>query len=513
MKKRLQTLVMLGFIAMLGINGCTKEQEAPVVEETPEIIVEEVEIPEEVVEEVEEEKVSLTIHVDTKSKRYYFENGEEANLYLQYCDVTVEGDAYENLKRNIENWSMERSEQLRSLYNSFGEVASSEEESEYFFGYSLYQTVSTARADDAVVSLLEDDYQYEGHAAHGSMYREGINFDSATGKRLTLADLFYDYAAFAGEAKERVVYELREKYGEELSEDYVTTVDNLWKDGAEPQWYLDASGIVIVLQEYSVGPYAMGMPEICLPYAEFAPYIKEEYLPQNKAGVASFQVNQEIFLNLPGIEEEVSMMLVCETQEDAVTNSLWLGQNELPMDDYLALGDAYLLKNGEDIYCMIEGDMASDDYVTYIYRLTNGVIEKVEEIYGAIDAGNMNAHEVTMESWINILGTYGGAKNYHFDEEGNFVTEDTEYIFRRNDYALTTTVELPVSINDVESTLPAGSHIILNATDGETYVKFTIQETGEIGILKVVRDKDEYYKISIDGKDESECFEMLPYAG
>lgn len=302
MKKRLQTLVMLGFIAMLGINGCTKEQEAPVVEETPEIIVEEVKIPEEVVEEVEEEKVSLTIHVDTKSKRYYFENGEEANLYLQYCDVTVEGDAYENLKRNIENWSMERSEQLRSLYNSFGEVASSEEESEYFFGYSLYQTVSTARADGAVVSLLEDDYQYEGHAAHGSMYREGINFDSATGKRLTLADLFYDYAAFAGEAKERVVYELREKYGEELSEDYVTTVDNLWKDGAEPQWYLDASGIVIVLQEYSVGPYAMGMPEICLPYAEFAPYIKEEYLPQNKAGVASFQVNQEIFLNLPGIE-------------------------------------------------------------------------------------------------------------------------------------------------------------------------------------------------------------------
>ena len=512
MKKRLQTLVMLGFIAMLGINGCTKEQEAPVVEETPEIIVEEVKIPEEVVEEVEEEKIPLTIHVDTKSKRYYFENGEEANLYLQYCDVTVEGDAYENLKRNIENWSMERSEQLRSLYNSFGEVASSEEESEYFFGYSLYQTVSTARADGAVVSLLEDDYQYEG-GAHGSSYREGINFDSATGKRLTLADLFYDYAAFAGEAKERVVYELREKYGEELSEDYVTTVDNLWKDGAEPQWYLDASGIVIVLQEYSVGPYAMGMPEICLPYAEFAPYIKVEYLPQNTAGVASFQANQEIFLNLPGIEEEVSMMLVCEVQEDAVINSLWLGQNELPMDDYLALGDAYLLKNGDDIYCMIEADMASDDYVTYIYRLTNGVIEKVEEIYGAIDAGNMNAHEVTMESWINILGTYGGAKNYHFDEEGNFVTEDTEYIFRRNDYALTTTVELPVSINDVESTLPAGSHIILNATDGETYVKFTIQETGEIGILKVVRDKDEYYKISIDGKDESECFEMLPYAG
>jgi hypothetical protein len=157
--------------------------------------------------------------------------------------------------------------------------------------------------------------------------------------------------------------------------------------------------------------------------------------------------------------------------------------------------------------------MASDDYVTYIYRLTNGVIEKTEEIYGAIDAGNINVHEVKMEFWVNILGTYGGTKNYHFDEDGNFVTEDTEYILRRNDYALTTTVELPVSINDVESMLPVGSHIIINATDGETYVKFTIQETGETGILNVVRDKEEYYKISIDGKAEYECFEMLPYAG
>ena len=57
MKKRLQTLIMLGLITMLGFNGCNKEQEAPVVEETPEIIVEEVEIPEEVVEEAVEDKI------------------------------------------------------------------------------------------------------------------------------------------------------------------------------------------------------------------------------------------------------------------------------------------------------------------------------------------------------------------------------------------------------------------------------------------------------------------------
>ena len=512
MKKRLQTLVMLGLIAMLGFNGCTKEQETPVLEETPEIIVEEVEIPEEVVEEVVEEEVPLAIHVDTKNKTYYFEDGEKAYLYLQYCDVTVEGDGYTNLKRNIENWSMERSEGLRSLYGSFEEAASLEEGETYFSGYSLYQTVSVKRTDEAIVSLLEDTYQYEV-GAHGNLYREGINFDSATGKRLALADLFYDYAAFAGEAKERVVYTLRENYSEGLYEDYVTTVESLWADDTEPEWYLDASGIVILIQEYLVGPYAMGIPEIHLPYAEFAPYIKEEYLPKDTAGVVAFQVNQEIFLQLPGIEEEVSMMLVCETEEEVESKSLWLGQNELPLNDYLTLEDAYLVKNEEDIYCMIEGDMASDDYVTYIYRLTDGVIEKAGEINAAVDSGNINAHAVKMEFWVDILGTYGGTKNYHFDESGKFVTEDTEYLLQKNEFVLTTTVELPVVIDEAESILPAGSHMIVNATDGETYVKFTIQETGQTGILNVVRYKDEYYKISIDGKDENECFEILPYAG
>ena len=200
MKKRLQKAAILLLVASMGFGGCGKEAEEPAVEETPEIIVEEVEIPEELPEEVVEETTPLTIHVDTKSKTYYLEDGEEANLYLQYCDVTVEGDHYGNLKRNIENWSVERSEQLRSLYASFGEMASSEEEKEYFFGFSLYQSVSNGRTDEAVVSLIEDTYQYEGQAAHGNLYREGINFDSATGKKLTLSDIFYDYAAFAAEA-------------------------------------------------------------------------------------------------------------------------------------------------------------------------------------------------------------------------------------------------------------------------------------------------------------------------
>lgn len=54
---------------------------------------------------------------------------------------------------------------------------------------------------------------------------------------------------------------------------------------------------------------------------------------------------------------------------------------------------------------------------------------------------------------------------------------------------------------------------MLTATDGETYVKFTIQETGQTGVLNVERNETDYYKLTIDGMSEYECFEDLPYAG
>jgi hypothetical protein len=511
MKKRMRSIGILLFGLVFCLAGCQKEKEAPVVEETPEIIVEEV-VESETVMEEQEEEVPLGIHIDTYHKTYYFENGEDAYLYLRYCDVNVEGDEYAKLKRNLENWSMERSEDLRSLYASFEESAkAASEENEAFHEYSLYQSVTIARADEAVVSLLDDTYQHTG-GNDTLFYRDGINFDSVSGKRLKLADLFYDYAAFAEDAKERIVYELTEKYEEELFDNYITFVEELWMDEAEPEWYMDGSSIVIILQENTVGPQTIGSVEIHLPYAEFSAYMKEEYFPGTFKGVASFKRNQEIFLTLPGIAEEVPMMLVSELQEEKMYQSLWLGQNELPLEEHLMLEDAFIVRTEKDVYCLLEADMGSDDYVTYVYRVTNGVLEKVNEVYAAIDAANINPHEIKMESWVFLLGTYGGVKNYHFDENGKFITEDSEYILQRNEFVLTTTADLPVVIDDAESVLLAGSHIILNATDGETYVKFTIQETGQSGMLDVTKEEGNYY-FTIHGMNESDCFEILPYAG
>lgn len=519
MKKRMKQLAALLVAAMLVLGGCSEKQEEQAVNEIPETEAEAVQEPEEAEEEPAEEVTKtapLKIHVDTLNRTYYQEDSEDAYLYLQYCNVTVEGDAYENLKRNIENWSLERSEELRSLYSSFEEPEQTDgeetEETEELSGYNLYQTVSVARSDERMVSLLEDTYQYTG-GAHGVSYREGINFDSQSGKRLELQDIFSDYENFKEDAIDRIVYNLKESYGEELFEDYIETVEGLWENDMSPEWYADGSGIVIVLQEYSVGPYSIGTPEIHLPYSEFQQYIKEAYLPGTSEGTASFEENQEIYLKLPGTEEEYPMMLQCERdEEDIPSYSLWLGQNEKAIEVFAALKGAYLVKTAEEVFCLVEVDQGSDDGLTYVYRLTDGVIEEITQVEAAVDRGNINPDGIVMKSYVNLLGTYEGVKTYQFDDNGGFSTTDTEYVLH-NDYVLTTKTDLSVTLEGAESTLPSGSHIILNGTDNETYVTFTIQETGQTGVLNVQRGEDDFYNVSIDGMNENDCFEILPYAG
>lgn len=510
MRKRMKQLAALGLAIMLVLGGCAEEpKEEPAVTAPEEEVIEVVE-PE--VEETEE-IFPLKVNVTTNHKTYYFEESQRPYLYLQYCDVEVSGDEYANLKRNVEKWSVERSEGLRSLYGDFQELAGEDAESdENFYGYSLYQTITTARADHRILSLRDDTYQHTG-GTHGMFFREGVTFDAESGKKLELRDLVNDWDNFVTEASAGVVYYLKENYSEELVEDYVEIIEAMWTEDTEPDWYVDASSIVIVLQEYMVGPYSMGTVEVHLPYADFVHYIKETYLPGTEACVALLEKNQELYLKLPGIYEEVPMMLQYEWVDEDLNCSLWLGENEKQLGYFDVLKEAYVVKNEEDIYCLVQVDMASDDYVTHVYRLTDGVIEEVSVLEASIDQGNINTEEIQMSSWVYMLGTYGGVKTYHFDKDGKLATEEEEYRLPNNSYVLTTTAELPVTMEEAESSLPAGSHIVLTATDGETYVKFVIQETGQTGTLEVQRETDDSPGITIAGMNESDCFENLPYAG
>ena len=505
MKKR-RYLPWFLAVTLLVAGGCGKED--PVAVEEPEIVIEEVLEEEESIEEM----IPMAVHTQKKEKTYYLEAENIPYFYLEYCDVSVEGSQFEKLKRMVENWSVERNENLRSVPETVRENAIAEiREEKEFYGYTLYQDVAIARSDEHLLSLVDSTYQYSG-GGHQIFVRDGVNFDAQSGKRLELRDIVTDFENFQTDANEKVISVLEECYESELYKDYAETVDAMWQDDKEPSWYMDATGIVIVLPESLVGPRSVGTPEIHLSYQEFERYIKEDYLPGINDSVARIAKNEEAFLELGTSGKQIPMMLEYQWEDYLSSCTFWLGEEKVSVSDFATLEEAYLIRTNGEVYCLMEMDMASDDYVTLMYRLTSGVIQEVDQLNAAIDEGNINPNEIVMETWVYLLGTYGGIKTYHFAENHGFITEDQEFILHNNEFVLTTVQDLTVILDGQEAVLPTGSHMILNATDNESYVKFTIPETGQTGMLEVVRG-EESYTLTINGVNEYECFEILPYAG
>lgn len=519
MDKRIKQLLVMGMTVLMLTGGCGKATEPTEQNETiqseeqnsSEEMTDEEQIPQE-----ESFAVPCSIHVDENKKTYYLQDGETAYLYLQYCDVTADNVSNENLKRNIENWSMERAEEIRGLSTSFKEEAADSAKSD-IMTYSFYQSVAVSRVDSKIVSLIEDFSQYTG-GAHGSNSREGICFDAQTGKKLMLSDLFSDYDTFKKEALKYLKEQLAVEYEEQLFEDYEETAEKMWSEETF-SWYPDASGIVVVFPEYSVGPYATGIAEIHLPYAQFKQYIKQAYLPDHSDGIARLDKNQQVILSLTsknGENEEVPFLIDYvwkDDEPDQPTCYVKLGNRSVKLDSFSVLEEVYLIRKEGEVYCLVGVDQASDDYYTYVYRLTDGKIREAGSTMAAIDKGNINLDTIIMEEKVDFLGSYTGKRTYRFNEGHELKTEETEFDLQKNEIVLTTSTELTVTLEGKEGILPVGSHVLIKATDDQTYVRFIIQETGQSGLMDVVRDENDYYNISINGKDEHDCFKILPYAG
>lgn len=519
MKNRIKYMALLGAAVLTLASGCgtkteSSEINAPVQEEAStdaeEVPVQETtEIP-----AAEMPQMTSGISVKDNFKMYYLSEMEFPYMYLQYCDVTVNEEG--NLKNNIENWSLERSEELRGIAASCEKQAQETEKNKAAdLYYSIYQEVYLGRTDAQVISLVDELYT-SLNGDHGETSRQGITFDAQTGKRLELSDLCLDYEPFKKEAISYIKECLLLTYENELLKNYEETVETMFAGEEDPSWYLDASGITVILPEESVGPFTMGIAEIHLSYEQFKQYLKQAYVPEQMDGIARLGKNEQVILNVSAKENEtkkVPFELSYRWEDDWPVCSLKLGEKTMPMESFATLEHSYLIQKDGEIYCMVGVDQASDDYDTYIYRLTEGKIQETGSVMAAIDTGNMNLEEIVMEERVNFLGSYDGQRIYRFNENHELETEETELNLWKNDKVLTTTIDLPVTLGEKQSVLPAGSHMIIKATDDQTYVKFIIQETGQTGVLNVTRAENDYYSISIDGKDEHECFEVLPYAG
>lgn len=160
--------------------------------------------------------------------------------------------------------------------------------------YAASRTVDVGRADSAVVSLVYDDYLYTG-GAHGSYNDTAYVFDAETGEELSLDKLSTDYDAFATFVTKFMVdkAESDSSYSDRIdpsilpAEQYSAAFGALLREGS---WYLGSDGLVFFSQLEEFGPYAAGIVEFTIPYAELKGVIDDRWLPAERAGNGEFSI-------------------------------------------------------------------------------------------------------------------------------------------------------------------------------------------------------------------------------
>lgn len=163
--------------------------------------------------------------------------------------------------------------------------------------YSYGQDVKDVpRADEMVLSVLYSSHDYTG-GAHGLYSNSGYSFDTETGERITMDMLSTDYDALKSflhtymlslyEADEGGYYSERIVEENFLSVPVSEALAALLREGS---WYLGDKGMVIFSSLYELGPYAAGICEFTIPYAELAAHIDAKWMPTDKSGQGSFSI-------------------------------------------------------------------------------------------------------------------------------------------------------------------------------------------------------------------------------
>lgn len=194
---------------------------------------------------------------------------------------------------------------------------------------------------NGLLSLVFLDYQFAG-GAHGSTIQSGYTFDLATGKQISLAEQFLPDADYINAISKEVKRQIEARgLTDALFEPFT-------KIRPDQGYYLTNQGLVVFFQQYEIMPYAAGIQEFTIDYADLQGMLKHLLLGKNsddEQGIIRVKVGDPFRVILKGnpttgyqwhctIEDPDVVRLVSET---SVRDSTLIGAGSTFLWDFQGL--------------------------------------------------------------------------------------------------------------------------------------------------------------------------------
>lgn len=150
------------------------------------------------------------------------------------------------------------------------------EEGQTAGAYEIYISYSVPYNYNGILSILVSDYRYLG-GAHGGDIWSAYTFDLNTGEQLSLDNLMVKDSGYRELINSSIKKEIEDKVAAgELFE--LATFEDI---GDHPNCYLTQDAIVFYFQQYEYFPYASGIQEFPIKYADVSDMLKKEYKSLN----------------------------------------------------------------------------------------------------------------------------------------------------------------------------------------------------------------------------------------
>lgn len=263
-------------------KGETPEGENPVREETADTETE-TEAAKETAEDTKELPEEMSAETGGEIREQFTDDEGRILLTSTFNSVSVRFPGNQEAEKAVNSFFADLSSAYEDTVEEYCDMAREdltwrEEEglAENWNGYGLGRTYSVIRADEKALSVLESGYEDTG-GAHPNSSLVAYNFDTATGKRLALADITDDLDGLRKESLEYLKGMLAEsEFADLLFDDYENSIEDVLTDAT---WYPGEDGFHIICNEYIVTPHAAGILDFAVPYEKMTT-MSEKYIPE-----------------------------------------------------------------------------------------------------------------------------------------------------------------------------------------------------------------------------------------